>query len=154
MTAQITPQLRASAITDLVLTLPTRTILLSWDTPDDDSITGYQILRRQPSEGEHALSVYVADTGSTGTSFTDTDVTTGTLHVYRGEGHQCRRREAGVQLRPGRTVRDQTNDQIDTTRTSWAARCGAAQSVELPTPPTPGPIQDTVRLNTLRTKQP
>ena len=77
------PQLRASAITDLVLTLPTRTILLSWDTPDDDSITGYQILRRQPSEGEHALSVYVADTGSTGTSFTDTDVTTGTLHVYR-----------------------------------------------------------------------
>ena len=77
------PQLRASAITDLVLTLPTRTILLSWDTPDDDSITGYQILRRQPSEGEHALSVYVADTGSTGTSFTDTDVTTETLHVYR-----------------------------------------------------------------------
>jgi hypothetical protein len=29
------------------------------------------------------LSVYVADTGSTGTSFTDTDVTTETLHVYR-----------------------------------------------------------------------
>ena len=33
--------------------------------------------------GEHALSVYVADTGSTGTSFSDTDVTTETLHVYR-----------------------------------------------------------------------
>ena len=58
-------------------------IVLSWETPDDDSVTGYQILRRRPSEGESALLVYVADTQSTATTFTDTGVTAGVKHVYR-----------------------------------------------------------------------
>ena len=58
-------------------------ITLTWDAPDDDSITGYQILRRRPSEGENALLVYVEDTGSTATSYTDTDVMVGIRHIYR-----------------------------------------------------------------------
>ena len=58
-------------------------VTLSWDAPDDDSITGYQILRRQPNAGERSLSVYVADTGSTATSYTDTGVTAGVKYVYR-----------------------------------------------------------------------
>ena len=58
-------------------------IVLSWEAPDDDSVTGYQILRRRPSEGESALLVYVADTQSTATTFTDTGVTAGVKHVYR-----------------------------------------------------------------------
>ena len=58
-------------------------IVLSWTAPNDDSITGYQILRRRPSEGESALLVYVADTQSTATTFTDTGVTAGVKHVYR-----------------------------------------------------------------------
>ena len=58
-------------------------VTLNWNAPDDGPVTGYQILRRQPGEGEHALSVYVADTGSTATSYTDTGVTAGTLYVYR-----------------------------------------------------------------------
>ena len=58
-------------------------IVLSWTAPNDDSITGYQILRRLPSEGESALLVYVADTESTATTFTDTGVTAGVKHVYR-----------------------------------------------------------------------
>ena len=58
-------------------------ITLSWDAPDDDSVTGYQILRRGPSEGENALSVYVEDTGSTATAYTDTDVTSSVKYVYR-----------------------------------------------------------------------
>ena len=58
-------------------------ILLSWTAPNDDSITGYQILRRRPGEGESALLVYVADTRSTATTFTDTGVTAGVKHVYR-----------------------------------------------------------------------
>ena len=58
-------------------------IVLSWTAPNDDSITGYQILRRLPSEGESALLVYVADTESTATTFTDTGVTAGVTHVYR-----------------------------------------------------------------------
>ena len=58
-------------------------VTLTWDAPDDDSVTGYLILRRRPYEGEKALLVYVENTGSTATTFTDTDVTAGTQHVYR-----------------------------------------------------------------------
>ena len=58
-------------------------IVLSWTAPNDDSITGYQILRRRPGEGESALLVYVADTESTATTFTDTGVAAGVKHVYR-----------------------------------------------------------------------
>ena len=58
-------------------------IVLSWTAPDDDSITGYQILRRRPGEGESALLMYVADTQSTATTFTDTGVAAGVKHVYR-----------------------------------------------------------------------
>ena len=58
-------------------------VTLTWNQLDDDSITGHQILRRRPSEGENALSVYVADTGSTATTYTDTDVTAGVKYVYR-----------------------------------------------------------------------
>ena len=58
-------------------------IVLGWEAPGDDSITGYQILRRRPGEGEATLLVYVADTQSTATSFTDTGVAAGVKHVYR-----------------------------------------------------------------------
>ncbi len=58
-------------------------IVLSWNAPDDDSITGYQILRRRPTEGEDTLLVYVEDTGDTTTTYTDTNVTAGVRHVYR-----------------------------------------------------------------------
>ena len=58
-------------------------ITLSWDAPDDDSITGYRILRRRPTQGEDTLMVYVDDTGSTATTYTDTNVTAGIKHVYR-----------------------------------------------------------------------
>ena len=36
-------------------------VTLSWEAPDDDSITGYQILRRRPTEGEDTLLVYVEE---------------------------------------------------------------------------------------------
>ena len=58
-------------------------VTLSWEAPDDDSITGYRILRRRPTEGEGTLLVYVEDTDSAATTFTDANVTTGTQHVYR-----------------------------------------------------------------------
>ena len=59
------------------------TVTLSWDAPDDDSVTGYQILRRRPQMGEDTLLVYREDTGSMAATFTDTDVTAGVRHVYR-----------------------------------------------------------------------
>ena len=58
-------------------------IVLSWEAPQDDSITGYQILRRRPSHGEDTLLVYVEDTQSTATTYTDTNVTQGVQHAYR-----------------------------------------------------------------------
>ena len=85
----------AITVTDVVDTLPAKptnltatvndngSITLSWDDPADDSITGYQILRRRPSEGEKTLLVYVENTGSSATSYTDTSVTAGVRHVYR-----------------------------------------------------------------------
>ena len=59
------------------------TVTLSWDAPNDDSVTGYQILRRRPREGEKTLLVHVNDTGSTATEYTDNDVTPDVLHAYR-----------------------------------------------------------------------
>ena len=58
-------------------------VVLNWEAPDDDSVTGYQILRRRPNKGEHSLQIYVSDTGSTATAYTDTNVTMGTQHIYR-----------------------------------------------------------------------
>ena len=59
------------------------TITLTWDAPDDDSITGYRILRRRPAESEDALLVYVEDTGSADTTYTDLEVASGIRHVYQ-----------------------------------------------------------------------
>ena len=58
-------------------------VTLTWDAPDDGSVTGYRILRRNADAGEHSLSVHVPDTGSAATSYTDTDVAAGTKYVYR-----------------------------------------------------------------------
>ena len=58
-------------------------VTLSWEAPDDDSVTGYQVLRRRPREGEKTLLVHVNDTGSTATEYTDRDVTADVLHAYQ-----------------------------------------------------------------------
>ena len=56
---------------------------LSWESPDDHSVTGRQILRRRPTQGEDTLPVYVEDAGNTATEYSDLDVTPGVRHVYR-----------------------------------------------------------------------
>ena len=58
-------------------------IALSWEAPEDDSVTGYQVLRRRPSRDEATLLVYLEDTGSTGTTYTGTDTPNGDTYVYR-----------------------------------------------------------------------
>ena len=57
-------------------------VTLYWNAPDDE-VTGYRILRHRHSLGEHDSLVYVADTGSTATAFTDTGVVAGVPHSYR-----------------------------------------------------------------------
>ena len=75
----------------LAVTAPdANTIELRWSTPADDSIDGYQILRRLrdgrnygDGNGRPGFQVLVDDTGSTDTSYTDTDVTPRTRYAYR-----------------------------------------------------------------------
>ena len=57
-------------------------VSLYWNAPDDEA-TGYRILRRRSSLGEPKLLVYVEDTGSAATTYTDTEVTAGVPHNYR-----------------------------------------------------------------------
>ena len=98
-------------------------IVLSWTAPDDDSITGYQILRRRPSEGEGALLVYVANTQGTATTFTDTGVTAGGQARVPGEGHQRVGPERLVQLRqPDALARIHRRTGMDGVRTLEGGR--------------------------------
>ena len=73
--AEFRTSIRAAANADGSLTL-------YWNAPDED-VTGYRILRHRHSLGEHDPLVYVADTGSAATSFTDTGVVAGVPHSYR-----------------------------------------------------------------------
>ncbi len=57
-------------------------VTLTWDAPDDDSITGYQVLRRHPGETENTMVETVVNTEDTATTFTDSDLTLGVLHAY------------------------------------------------------------------------
>ena len=59
------------------------TVTLRWNDPNDDSVTGYQIMRRSPTQGEKKLLVYVNDTGSAATEYTDTNVVPNELYAYR-----------------------------------------------------------------------
>ena len=59
------------------------TVTLTWDAPNNHSVTGYQILRRSPTLGEKKLLVYVNDTGSTATEYTDSNVVPDEVYAYR-----------------------------------------------------------------------
>ena len=58
---------------------PAGQVLLSWLNPADDSITGYQVLRGPDAD---SLAVIEQDTGSSGTSYTDTSPPAGQTHTY------------------------------------------------------------------------
>ena len=59
-------------------------VTLTWDGPDDDSITGYVILRRIPGvDSEGHFDVLVADTGTDTTTYTDDTVSAETRYTYR-----------------------------------------------------------------------
>ena len=72
------------APTGLTATLNSNgSITLNWSAPNDDSVTGYVVLRRRPQQGESSLTIYVSDTGSTATTYTDTGTDLDTRYVYR-----------------------------------------------------------------------
>ena len=65
-------------------------VTLTWDNPDDDTVTGYQILRRnrdgneyKDGQGAKQFIAVTEDTGSSATTYTDSSVTPMTRYVYR-----------------------------------------------------------------------
>ena len=59
-------------------------VVLTWEDPSDDSITGYVILRRIPGvDPEGEFSVLVANTGTAATTYTDGTVAAETRYTYR-----------------------------------------------------------------------
>ena len=59
-------------------------VVLTWDDPQDDSITGYVILRRVRENNTGGdFSVLVADTGTAATTYTDDTVAAGATYTYR-----------------------------------------------------------------------
>ena len=71
--APAAPDIGGTAVT------PEGHVLLAWLDPSDDSITGYQV-RRGPDADN--LVVIEEDTGSSGTSYTDTSPPAGRTHTY------------------------------------------------------------------------
>ena len=61
------------APSNLAVALVDNQVTLTWDAPAQDasSVTGYEVLRRRPNEGEDSLTILVADTESTGTTYVD-----------------------------------------------------------------------------------
>ena len=59
-------------------------VSISWSDPGDSSITGYQVLRRNPAIHDRQEFVVIEDdTGSSGTSYTDTGVDPETSYFFR-----------------------------------------------------------------------
>ena len=59
-------------------------VVLTWDDPQDDSISGYVILRRIRVNNQGGdFSVLVADTSSAATTYTDDTVAASTTYTYR-----------------------------------------------------------------------
>ena len=59
-------------------------VVLTWDDPGDDTITGYVILRRvRENDTGGDFSVLVADTGTAALTYTDDTVAAGTTYTYR-----------------------------------------------------------------------
>ncbi len=70
--------------TGLEATASNSQVVLTWDDPDDDSITGYVILRRLPGvDPEGQFDELVANTGSAATTYTDDSVAPETRYTYR-----------------------------------------------------------------------
>ncbi len=80
--------------TGLSVEVQRESLLLTWASPPDEDIVGYQILRGRSDSAGGELSIVVEDTGNTDTSWMDTDVEVDKSYVYQvkardgfGAGH-------------------------------------------------------------------
>ncbi len=84
VTARPTVQPPAKPAKPAVSSVAHDSVTIAWDDPGDSSITGYQILRREPAVHDPGVfPVIVADTATAATSYTDTTVAANTQYVYR-----------------------------------------------------------------------
>ena len=74
-------------------------VTVSWDAPNDDSITGYRVLRRQPGEAEFSMAESEVHTGGTETTYTDDHLTLDVASRLQCKSDQRGRFERAVQLR-------------------------------------------------------
>ncbi len=87
---------------DLVARLVRGGVELTWDRPaqNDESVDGYEILRRRPNRGEQTLTTLVSDTATTDTAYFDTTATEpGVRYNY-----QVKAIRDGVTSRPSNTA--------------------------------------------------
>ena len=100
-----TPDPADLAPSGLEVSLVENRVTLTWDAPASDaaSVTGYEILRRRPNDGEAALTTLVADTGNAETGYTDDSANEpGVSYTYRVKA-----------LRDGEQSRVSNYDRID-----------------------------------------
>ena len=130
----------ASAPSNLTAAIADGGVILNWSSPVQDaaSVTGYQILRRRPREGEGTLLVLVADTGSTATTHVDATADEhGVRYAYRVEALR-----GGVKSSRSNVARVDLPEEIDEPEpTPGPAPRGVAQAETCPDPaPTPTEI--------------
>ena len=82
-----TPAAPPAKPTGLITAARHDNVLLAWDNPDDDSITGYQVLRGEDADN---LAILTDDTDSTSASYTDSTVEAKTTYVYAVRGRNAR----------------------------------------------------------------
>ncbi len=117
--------------------IPEKGVKLSWEAPAEDaeSVTGYQVLRRLPRQGEPKPTVVVADTGSTATSYTDKDAT------VAGEQYNYR-------------VKALRGDQVSKMSNLANVTLPSAEPTPTPEPePTPNPTRERSQSSSLGTPQ-
>ena len=117
-------------------------VALSWDAPTQDagSVTGYQVLRRNPKED--AVGVFATikdDTGDTATGYTDATATVaGESYTYRVKAHRGESLSAWSNY-----VRVNLPQDLDPTPTPTPTPTATPEPTPGPTPePTPGPTPE------------
>ena len=101
-TATLTPAAASEsppALQNLSVVSEEGAVTLSWDASDDETITGYRILRRIPGE-QPSLLIYVEDTQSRETTFTDTEVSPNVRYFYRVKAITAPGQASGRTLSP------------------------------------------------------
>ena len=104
------PTLAGTAVT------PEGHVLLLWQDPEDDSITGYQVLRGPDAD---SLAVIEENTGSTAVSYTDTGTEAGQTYTYAVQARSA----AGLAHSPIRSPRPSRLPKLK--KRSWSLRSRA-----------------------------